>query len=174
MNQVEVLAPIHKALRWASHRAVHAVATCEVTSVDTALAVTRELLEMQECHQRIEDATLIPAIEARKPGAAARLADAHDDHAQSIARLRAHVAAVENDPTRAAIHALYLELTRFVGDNFLHMYEEETLAIPLLHEIYTHEEIEVLVTRAKAMLTPAELAIFGPAMQLSGALIASA
>lgn len=172
MNRVEILAPVHKALRWASHRAVHDLATCvgDPAAIGSALAVTRQLLDMQECHQRVEDATLIPAIEARKPGAAARLTDAHEDHAQSIARLRTHVAAIELDPTRDALHALYLEVTRFTGENFLHMYEEETLAVPLLHEIYSIEELEALAMRARSMLTPAEQAAFGPAFEASGAL----
>ena len=172
MNRVEILAPVHKALRWASHRAVHELATCvgAPSAIGSALGATRQLLEMQDAHQRIEDATLLPAIEARKPGAAARLADAHDDHAQSIRRLRAHVSAVETDPTRDGLHALYLEVTRFVGDNFLHMYEEETLAVPLLHEIYMTDELEALSMRARSMLTPAEHAMFGPAFQQSGGL----
>lgn len=168
MSRVEILAGIHKALRWASNRAVSELGVCvgDPAAITTALAHTRELLAIQEGHQRIEDATFIPAIEARKPGAAARLADAHEDHARSIRRLHEQIAAVELDPTRQALHALYLELTRFVGDNFLHMYEEETLAEPLLHEIYSDVELEALVTRARSMLTPTELAVVGPILGL--------
>lgn len=172
MNRVEIVAPVHKALRWACNRAVHALATCvgDPAAIADAMAATRQLLDMQECHARVEDATFIPAIEARKPGAAARLTDAHEDHAESIGRLRALIADVEIAPTRDALHALYLEVTRFVGDNFLHMYEEETLAVPLLHEIYSVPELEAITNRARSMLTPAELAAFGPAFEQSGGL----
>jgi hypothetical protein len=172
VSRVEILAGIHKALRWASHRAVTELGACigDSAAIATALAHTRELLAIQEAHQRIEDATFIPAIEARKPGAAARLAEAHADHENSIERFRNQIAAVELDPTRHALHSLYLEVTRFVGDNFLHMYEEETLAEPLLHEVYSDAELEALVGRAKSMLTPTEIAVVGPILQISGGL----
>jgi len=158
VSRVEMFAAVHKALRYASARVLIDLGSCpgDPGAIDRALRATRELLVLHEIHQRVEDQVVIPALEAKRRGAAARLVDAHTDHEEHIGRLRARVAIVELDPTRAALHALYLEVTRFLGDAFLHMYEEETLAQPLFEEIYSQPELASLVERARDSLTPAE------------------
>ena len=175
MSRVDLFAGIHKALRWASARAVDELAACgrDSTATLAALAHLRELFAMQRIHQRVEDTFVIPAIEARKPGAAARLVEAHADHADSLREMEAMISEIERDPTERGMHALYLEVTRWVADNFLHMYEEETLAQPLLDEIYSHEELAAIATRARTSVAPDEATLFVPAMRASGGLSGS-
>ena len=153
---------VHKALRYGASRVVVELGTCagNAGAIDRALRATRELLVLHEVHQRVEDRFVIEGIEARRPGAAARLSDAHADHAQAIAELRVRLTAVELDPTRAALHRLYLEVTRFVGDAALHMYEEEMLAQPLLEEIYSDAELLAISERARASVSPEEQQLF--------------
>lgn len=74
--------------------------------------------------------------------------------------LRRRVAGVALDPGPAALHRLYLEVTRFVADSALHMYEEETLAQPLLEEVYSYEELVSLAGRAKDSVAPEEHQLF--------------
>jgi len=157
-----MFAAVHKALRYASARVLIDLGSCpgDPGAIDRALRATRELLVLHEIHQRVEDQFVIPGIEAKRRGAAARLVDAHTDHEDAIARLRAQLAVVERDPTRAALHALYLEVTRFAGDAYLHMYEEETLAQRLLEEIYGNDELARLAARARDSLTADEHALF--------------
>ena len=165
MSRVQLLAPVHKALRWSGARVLIELGACagDDEAVRRALAAVRGLLELHAAHQRIEDLHVIPAIEARKPGAARRLVEAHEDHETGIAELRERIDLVERDPSERALHALYLELTRFIADGFLHMYEEETLAEPLLAEIYAPDELAALAARARGAVTPVEGAAFAPA-----------
>lgn len=155
-------APIHKALRYAGARVLVDLGTCpgDLGAVDRALRATRELLLLHEIHQRTEDGFVIPAIEAKRPGAAARLVDAHADHAHAIAVLRERLDAIERDPGGAALHRLYLEVSRFVADAWLHMYEEEALAEPLLEEIYSRAELLDLMERTRASVAEAEHQLF--------------
>jgi hypothetical protein len=157
-----MFAVIHKALRYAGAHAIIDLGKCvgDLGAVDRALRATRELLDLHEMHQRVEDLYVIAAIEAKRPGAAARLIDAHDDHAHGIFELRRRVAAVALDPGPAALHRLYLEVTRFVADAALHMYEEETLAQPLLEELYPYDELVAIAGRARDSVAPQEHQLF--------------
>lgn len=157
-----MFAVIHKALRYAGAHAIIDLGKCagDLGAVDRALRATRELLDLHEMHQRVEDQYVIAAIEARRPGAAARLIDAHADHEHCIFELRRRVAAVALDPGPAVLHRLYLEVTRFVADAALHMYEEETLAQPLLEEVYTHDELVAIAGRARDSVAPDEHQLF--------------
>ncbi len=169
MTRVEMFGLAHKALRLQSARVVTSMASCagDLEATGRALRDARELLELQVVHARIEDAFVIPAIEARRPGAAARLTEAHVEHAAILARLQDRIAAVETHATPERIHALYLELTHFIADNFLHMFAEETLAEPLLEEIYTQPELAAIAARARESVTPAEERLFAPLMLAS-------
>lgn len=159
-----MFAVVHKALRLQSARVVAVLANCagDLEATGRALRDARELLEMQVVHARVEDAFVIPAIEAKRPGAARRLVEAHDEHATTITRLQQRIDEVERHATPERIHALYLALTHFVADNFLHMFEEETLAQPLLEEIYSPAELAALAARARESVSPTEERLFAP------------
>jgi len=159
MSRVELFGPAHKALRYAGTRVLVELGKCvgQLGEVARALAATRELFELQAIHQRVEDTIVIPAIEARRPGASVRLADAHADHGEVIASLRTRLMEIEErGASPEAMHALYLEVSRFIADNFLHMYEEETLAGPLLEEIYSQAELATMLARIPTVLSQAE------------------
>lgn len=169
MKRVELFALVHKALRLQSARTLGELATCagDLEATGRALRTARELLEMQQVHARVEDALVIPAIEARRPGAAARLVDAHEEHATILVRLHQQIGEVELHATPERVHALYLAMTHFIADAFLHMYEEETLAAPLLEEIYSQAELAAIAARVREQVTPVEEGLFGPLMLAS-------
>ncbi|MBV8758431.1 MAG: hemerythrin domain-containing protein [Deltaproteobacteria bacterium] len=164
MKRVDLFAVIHKALRLQSARVVGALANCagDLEATGRALRESRELLEMQIVHARVEETFVVAAIEARRPGAASRLTEAHEEHAVMIERLRTQIDEVERHATPARVHALYLEMTRFIADDFLHMFEEETLAQPLLEECYSQPELAAIAARARESVTPAEERLFAP------------
>jgi hypothetical protein len=165
--KVELFGPSHKVLRWASARAITMLGSCagDFAAIDRAVAAVRELLAFHEAHQRVEDTLVVPAIEARRPGASHRISEAHADHALALRALRTQLAHVELEGAPPhALHEIYLALTHFVADSFLHMYEEETLVAPLLEEAYTQAELRALHAKVPGVLTPAELRDFGLAM----------
>ncbi|HEY6037268.1 MAG TPA: hemerythrin domain-containing protein [Kofleriaceae bacterium] len=165
--KLDMFGPPHKVLRWASARAITMLGSCpgDFAAIDRALAAVRELLAFHEAHQRVEDAVVVQAIEARRPGASLRISEAHADHALAARALRTQIATVEREGAPAhALHELYLALTHFIADTFLHMYEEETLVAPLLEEAYSQAELRALHAKVATVLSPTELAEFATAM----------
>lgn len=163
MAGVALYGPAHKGLRWAGTRALVQLGASpgDAEAVSRALVAVRELLQLQEIHQRLEDELVLPAIEARRPGAAARLADDHAEHQTAILVLRERLSRVEAEgASPEALRRLYLELSRFVAEDLLHLYDEETFAEPLLSELYTAAELEALVERTWDRMTPAERELF--------------
>jgi hypothetical protein len=99
-------------------------------------------------------------MEAREPGASARIAAEHAGHeahlatlALAVERLRAQAAGARG----AAAHALYLELSLFVADNFEHMHVEETAHNAMLWARYTDEELAAIHRELVAAIPPQEM-----------------
>lgn len=46
---------------------------------------------------------------------------------------------------------------KFVGDNLLHLHQEETLILPELHRLYTDEELKKVEAKTYAIMTVEEL-----------------
>jgi len=129
-----------------------------------AIAQLRDLLAILSHHQTIEDRFVLPAIEARRPGASADNARDHHHHTRAIAalgdRATAVVRAVEAaSPDRHPIaHRLYLELSTFVGENLTHMAIEESELNPLLWALYDDDELRAIQGQILAWETPAQMA----------------
>jgi len=54
-------------------------------------------------------------------------------------------------------YQLYLTYRRFVGNNLLHLHEEETKILPELQRLYTDEELRFVEDSTYRILTPQEL-----------------
>jgi hypothetical protein len=97
------------------------------------------------------------AIEARQPGAAAKVAEEHVEHAESIAALREEAAALQAAPDYAAAALalrLYRHLALFVAENLQHMHIEETVHNALLWQQHSDAELAELHGRLLASLSP--------------------
>ncbi|MGZ3418642.1 MAG: hypothetical protein ACXVEE_12290 [Polyangiales bacterium] len=168
---VDLYGPVHKGLRFAFGRTLTILGTADAgdpESVRAGLDAVRKLLFVCLSHLEHENHYVLAAIAARRPGAEAALAHDHEEHLAAMASLRAEVtrceAGLHGVPDAHALHQLYLQVAFFVGENLAHMNEEETLAQPLLHEIYTADELRDLERRLVSSLTPEELGAFGPLM----------
>jgi hypothetical protein len=155
---------IHKALRLAMVETLTTVGRVDGSDakvVSDALVATRDLLRFCRLHVAAEDTFVHPAIEARRPGVVARIAGEHVEHLASIASLERGVDALARAPQAsraAASFALYSELARFVGENFVHMHHEETVHNGALWDAYSDEEILALENRIKAHHSPEDMA----------------
>ena len=133
----------------------------DAKDVSDARGATRDLLRFCRRHVAAEDTFVHPAIEARRPGVVARIAGEHVEHLASIASLERAVEALARAPQAAraaAAFALYSELARFVGENFVHMHYEETMHNRALWDAYADEEILALENRIKAHHSPEDMA----------------
>jgi hypothetical protein len=157
-------APIHKALRLAMVETVSAVGrldAADAREVSDAIVRVRELLRFCRMHLDAEESFVHPAIEARRPGVSARIATEHVAHLTSITSLEhalERLARAPADVRAAAAFALYAELAHFVGENFVHMHEEETVHAQALWDAYTDQELMTLEDRIRAHHTPEETA----------------
>lgn len=163
MQRLDLYRPIHKAIRLCLFDTVTRVGNMDETldaDVREAAAAVRALLAMLAAHIVNED-VVHRAVERRRPGASAALAHAHDEHASELRKLESAVCAVENAPAserQPLAHALYLELTRFAGENLVHMNVEETQMNPLLWSLFSEAELHEIHNQILAAEPPEQLA----------------
>ncbi|MFZ5520733.1 MAG: hemerythrin domain-containing protein [Pseudomonadota bacterium] len=162
-SRLDLYAFIHKALRSLMSDTLLRLGRADAddrASAEGALAQVRELLAACEAHIAKEERYVHPLLERAVGGASSRIADEHQDHADSISGLRALCEGVEQatGPARAgALHRLYLELSSFVGENFEHMQVEESRHNAVLWAHYSDAELKAVHDQILAGIQPAEL-----------------
>lgn len=122
-----------------------------------AIAQLRGLLAMCSGHLHHENTFVHAAIERVLPGRAARTAQDHVQHEAEIAELEHEVARFESMPAwqrGPAARKLYLELSRFVAENFLHMLVEETENHAALIEACDEQQVLQIEHAIVASLPP--------------------
>ncbi|HEX6708564.1 MAG TPA: hemerythrin domain-containing protein [Albitalea sp.] len=159
----DLYAGIHKAARAFMTDTLGRIGRLDVTDdADTRAALTQleALLAFCEKHLQHENEFVHPAIEAREPGSAGRIAAEHREHLEAIAALRedARQLLVAALPQRASLALrLYRHLALFVAENFEHMHVEETLHNATLWTHYSDEELHALHGRLKASIAPPDM-----------------
>jgi len=128
---------------------------CEVAQTIEQL---RGLLTMCRSHLQHENDFVHPALERAQPYASTHTADDHVDHVLEIAEFERRVAAFEALPTTdraSAAHALYLDVSEFVGENLEHMRVEETRNHEVLIRHYSDQELLDIEHAIVASIPPA-------------------
>lgn len=158
---------VHKGLRHFMSETLVRVGSIDLddlASAVTTLDQLRRLVRTLAHHLTIEDRFVLPAIEARWPGATTSNAHEHRDHERAFDALTDQAAALQRaiagrDVERARLATqLYIDLSRFVADNLLHMIVEETENNARLWEAYTDDELRALNGAILAWETPEQLA----------------
>lgn len=161
---------IHKGLRLSLTALLVRLGACggdDAQETAELMADLRTQLHVSEHHLANEDLHVHTALDARAPGAGARLDRDHDHHRQSFAEIEAMIAAVEAADVvdrRKRLHALYVRFSLFVADDLVHMAEEEQIILPVLQSLFTDAELIEIETRIKQALAPEELIAFGRMM----------
>jgi len=152
----DIYAGIHKALRAALAAALPAIGRIDngdaQESAQTVAALI-DVLAFCRDHLETENAFVHPAMEARRPGSTRRVADEHVAHAAAIASLSAQASALLQAPhgqRDALAAALYGAFAHFVGENLLHMHEEETVHNGVLWAAYSDAELRALEDAIRA------------------------
>jgi hypothetical protein len=152
----DIYAGIHKAVRAALADTLVAVGRLDTGDPqDSAqtLAALVDVLAFCRDHLETENAFVHPAMEARRPGSTFRIADEHVEHAAAIASLEAQADALLQAPPGqhdALAAALYGAFAHFVGENLVHMHEEETVHNPILWSDYSDGELRALEDAIRA------------------------
>ncbi|MFL6661354.1 MAG: hemerythrin domain-containing protein [Rhizobacter sp.] len=161
-NRHNLYAPIHKALRLFMTDTLVRVGRLDVddpAEMAATLGQVDALREIAASHLAHENDFVHPAIEARQPGTAERIAGEHVEHLQAIDALGEdlrQLRAADGPARPAAAMRLYRHLALFVADNFQHMHFEETVHNAALWAHYDDAELKALHDRLLASIPPAE------------------
>jgi hypothetical protein len=150
-RRFDLYSAIHKALRNYMGAALLQLGRLDLSDEREVRACGASLLgliEWLENHLAIEEQFVHGALaERRSTPLLSSLRRDHGEHERSFSLLRSDVAALvgslgdDAEARRARTRHLYLSLSRFIADNFLHMAVEETELNPLLWEAFTDEEL---------------------------------
>lgn len=162
-TRFDIYAGIHKALRAMMMETLRATGCADVHDASELHAVYEGVLELADTcatHLEHENEFIHPLLEATRMGSSARIATEHTHHLAALANLCDAAASLRictTGPEREkAAHALYRELALFVGENFTHMYVEETEHNRVLWASFSDDELRALEGRIAASLPPEE------------------
>lgn len=158
----DIYAAIHKGMRAMMAQALMSSGSTDwQDAVDAAqaLAEVRGLCNFCAAHLAHENDFIHPAMEARAPGSAARIAEEHVEHLHAIEALRRQADFVELSSGAARTRAgetLYRQLALFVAENYQHMQIEESEHNAALWAAYSDAEIDTLHHALVSSLSPQE------------------
>ncbi|MEO6033590.1 MAG: hypothetical protein ABIP61_17155 [Burkholderiaceae bacterium] len=158
----DMYAPIHKALRNCMSDTLRRVGRLDVSDAPdmaASLGQMHELLDLCLGHLQHENGFVHTAIEARRPGGAARTCADHVEHVESIEALRAEALALPTaaEPLRPGLALrLYQHLALFIAENYQHMHIEETANNTALWSLYSDVELLAIHARLMASIDPQE------------------
>lgn len=162
----DLYGPIHKGLRLALSQLLVRLGSTDFAD-PTACRLIGEALEQQialsALHLEDEDRFIHPALAARAPETVQGLDVEHREHRAQLAALAETTAVLlaSSDAERPAVgRRLYLEFSRFVADDFVHMHEEETVVLPTLHALFTDAELAGMEQAIIGALPPTDLLDF--------------
>ncbi len=138
----------HKYVSFALNELERLIAKTDFTN-DTALKHIQEewhpIKEMLKAHAQHEEQNFHALLE--KKGSAIHR-EAHNDHEhqeETLEKLQDLLDAIKTSPNREeGGYQFYLAYRKFVGDNLLHLHEEETKLLPELQRLCTDEELRAI------------------------------
>jgi hypothetical protein len=164
MSRHDFYGPLHKGLRRALCGLLGKLGRTDFANPAAAaemLAALRQQLALSAKHLHHIDVEIHSALEARAHGSTAALESVHNHHRAAFSALEAFIQSIEvaGPAERDDLgHALYLRFSQFLAEVFLHMAEEETVTLPLLHELFSDAELDAMHERIVGALAP-EMAI---------------
>lgn len=174
MKRHDLYAPIHKGLRLALSDLLVRLGQADFTDPTATadlLGALRRQVALSEGHLHHEEACIHTALEARAPGSTLTLDADHDHHRRTFVSLESAMAAIEAEPAEdraAPARALYLAFSQFVAADLAHMAEEELVVLPLLHRLFSDEELIAIEAAIVGAIPPektmAYLGLMVPAM----------
>jgi len=158
----DLYAAVHKGLRLFMGDTLQRLGSTDSNDpaqLAAAIEQVRSLLATCRQHLIHENEFVHPALEARRPGTSALAAEDHDGHLAAIGALSEEAATtLQGGP--AALHRLYLNLARFVAENFEHMQLEETHHNAVLWAEYDDTELLALHEALVGSIAPEAMAVF--------------
>jgi hypothetical protein len=159
-DRADIYLAVHKGMRACMARTlveVGRVDTDDAEDTTRVLQAVRHLVTLCRFHLKHEDAFVHAAMEARRPGAAAKTLAEHAEHVHAFDDLETSIQAVEasaGTERARAMRRLYALLAHFIGENLAHMHVEETHNNAILWDAYSDAELIALKDRLVAAIPP--------------------
>lgn len=166
LPQKDMYGAVHRGLRWGLTRLLVRMGTHDIAAEKGTAPILdelRHLLVICESHLTHENEYIHTAVERRRAGAMSRLGRDHEEHEAAIAELRGFANEMERaEPAqrRAEWRRLYLRYSAFVGDNLVHMVDEEELSQAMLEQVYSAAELEQIQGALIRSIVPEEMLSF--------------
>ena len=151
---------IHRGLRKAQMELLARIGSLDAAN-NLAVAILiddiRKQIVLGRFHLVDENEHVHSALELRRPGASAGLVLDHAEHERCFEELEEILAEIEERPPifrKPTVRELYLRYSRFIADDFAHMLEEETAIQPMLHDLFSDEELKAIEGRIIASIPP--------------------
>ncbi len=135
----------------------------DAEDLSLGLQQLHDLLNLCDAHIQKETHYVHVAMERRRPGSSARIADEHIEHAelvQSLRELAERIGGETSGAIRAALLSrLYAQLALFIADNFEHMHIEDTEHNAVLWADFSDAELQEIEGAIVASIAPADAAV---------------
>jgi len=165
--RLDLYRAVHKGLRRLMSAVVDGLGRADPAdpaAVAAALDRLDTLVGLCRSHAHTETTHIHAVLEARRPGFLAGFDGDHADQEQTLDTLAAMAAAVRGTDgpavRDAALHALYLAVARFVGENFEHMTREEIEIMAALRDCASEAEIAGIHHAIVSTMDAAKLTAF--------------
>jgi hypothetical protein len=165
-SRYDIYRNIHHAMRACMGDTLSVVGRIDANDAEDlclGLQQLHELLNLCDAHIQKETHYVHVAMESRRPGSSARIADEHIDHAdllQSLRELAERIGGEVSVVIRAALLSrLYAQLALFIADNFEHMHIEDTEHNAALWADFSDAELQEIEGAIVASIAPADAAV---------------
>jgi hypothetical protein len=173
----DIYRPIHKALRLSLSNLLTKLGSTDFldeAAGSEAIVALRQQVALSRSHLRYEEEYIHPLLEQRSNEPLHGLEDDHRHHEQRLTELEELAFAIESaadDEKPSLGQLLYLTFSRFVAEDLMHMAEEETTTLALLHRHFTDPELQEIEGAIVAAHPPEKLmstlSLMIPAMNMS-------
>jgi hypothetical protein len=166
MQRHDIYGPIHKGIRLALSNLVVRIGSTDFADAEAtrdSIAALRRQMALSASHLAHEEEHIHTALEARAEGATLTLLADHDHHRRAFDGIEAMMQAIEAAPAEARAtlgRQLYLAFSQFVAADFAHMAEEEMVILPLLHRLFSDEELIAIEGAIVAALPPEKMMVY--------------
>jgi hypothetical protein len=159
----DIYRPIHKALRLNLSKLLVTLGSTDFrndAAATEAIAALRQQIALSRSHLGHEERFIHPLLEDLSEDPLQELEADHSHHRQSLDQLDELACAIEDAEAGERLilgHSLYLQFSRFLAEDLLHMAEEETSTLALLHRHFTDAELQEIEGRIVADHPPEKL-----------------
>lgn len=177
IRRYELLAGVNRGWRKAEMEMLARIGTLDSADSAAVAAMIKDFrkLVVLARFRLVYENSIHAALDERKPGASGSSAN-HDQYDQCFARLESMLVGIEatkgGASRRNVLKTLYLRFSEFIALDFARMANEEQIVRPLLHALFSDEELAAMEQRSVGKV-PADvfagfIKIIAPALDPEG------